>query len=102
MTRFPLSIIALLIFVSPAGAMTQCPDGTYVGGSGCQQAPDGTYISAGADPVMAPNGRYTAGPPQLTPQGNYVSGNGTVTMCPDGTFVAGTCTRTPDGKYVGD
>ena len=106
MARLAWSAVLMIAFVAsipaPASAMAHCLDGSWVAGNSCKQAPDGSYISGDRQARLAPNGKYTAGPPVLTPKGDYVSGEGRMTMCSDGTYVMGKCKLTPDGKYIGE
>lgn len=106
MARLALSALLMISFAAststPALAMARCLDGSWVAGSSCTQAPDGSYISGDRELRLAPNGKYTAGPPVLTPKGNYISGSGRMTRCSDGTYVMGKCTLAPNGKYIGE
>ncbi|KRB81331.1 hypothetical protein ASE00_15190 [Sphingomonas sp. Root710] len=77
-----------------------CPDGSYVGGSGCVMTPEGNYV--GGTPMLTPNGDFVGGTPQMAPNGRYIGGSGKPVRCPDGSYVAGACHMTPKGNYVGE
>ena len=106
MARQPLLSVLMIAVAAcaaaPASAMVPCPDGSYVAGNTCKQAPDGSYISGDRRARVAPNGKYTSGPPVLTPKGDYITGTGRMTMCSDGTYVMGKCKLAPNGKYIGE
>jgi hypothetical protein len=101
LVAFGVIVFAMSAAAPPAFAVAACPDGSYVAGSSCKQAPDGSYISGDRQAQMAPNGKYTSGPPVLTPRGDYISGDGRMNRCSDGTYVMGACKLAPNGKYIG-